>query len=258
MINTLYSRLISWSREREFRKLSKLDRYTPTSISFLGSTLFINDSVTFLHSRTEVFINEGYKFESPSEEPLIIDCGSNIGLSVIYFKKIYPKCKIIAFEPDPDLYKTLVSNIASYKLNDIKAVEAACWTEDGFLSFQKEGAHSGSLTNFWDASKTIQVRTEKLERYVNQPIDLLKMDIEGAEYEVLMSIKPYLKNIRNIVFEYHSSRTSDQKLSDLLDLLKEAGFRYHIKEAFTRKRPLYDRDLLLNMDLQLNVYGVRE
>ena len=84
------------------------------------------------------------------------------------------------------------------------------------------------------------------------------MDIEGAEYEVLMHIKPYLKNIRNIVFEYHSSTFSDQKLAELLNLLKEAGFRYHIKEAFTRRSPLYDKDVMLNMDLQLNVYGVRE
>jgi len=258
MIGQLTNRFISWLKNREFRRVSKLNRFSPFELSFLGHKMLINDNVTFLHSRKEIFIDEAYKFRSDRRDPFILDCGANIGLSVLYFKKEFPGSQIIAFEPDPDLYKILLKNIHSFQLENIQAIEAACWTEEGTLGFQKEGAHSGSLTNFWDESRKIQVRSVNLGKYLNRTVDLLKMDIEGAEYEVLNGIRQSLRNVKNIVFEYHSSIQSDQKLADILSLLKEAGFRYHIKEAFTRSRPLFDKDVMLNMEMQLNIYGTRE
>ena len=53
-----------------------------------------------LHTYRELFCKEMYQFNSLSDEPVILDCGSNIGLSVLYFKTIYPKAKVWAFEPD--------------------------------------------------------------------------------------------------------------------------------------------------------------
>ena len=49
----------------------------------------------------ETFVNAQYYFESDNDWPTIIDCGSNIGMSVLFFKRLYPQSKIIAFEPDP-------------------------------------------------------------------------------------------------------------------------------------------------------------
>jgi FkbM family methyltransferase len=258
----MLSRLIRfykrWIDQRRINSILRYRRYTPFETSLNGNRITVNDNISFLHSSKEIFVDEAYKFASKAETPFIIDCGANIGLSLLYFKNYYPSSRIIAFEPDPDLFQILEKNIANNNLESVTVIEAACWTDDGTIAFQKEGAHSGSATNFWDKSKQISVRAEKLAKYLEgQEIDLLKMDIEGAEFQVLMSLGPYLSNVKNIVFEYHSANNEDQKLSELLNLLKESGFRYHIKEAFTRRRPLYDSDVMLGMDLQLNVYGKR-
>lgn len=257
MLTRITNRLRRWIQEYPEKKFHALPRFTSFSIPFLGGTVYANDNVSFFHSRKEIFDEEAYKFSSSIESPLVIDAGANIGLSVLYFKKLYPTARIIAFEPDPDLFLTLSKNIKSYGLENVDAVQAACWTTDGQLTFQKEGGHSGSLVNLWDNKNQIGVRAVDFSTYLKQPVELLKMDIEGAETDVLFHIAPYLKNVKNIVFEYHSNVALEQKLGEILLLLKQAGFRYHLKEAFTRNRPLVDRNDMLQMDLQLNVYGYR-
>src|SRR5215213_8336724 len=78
------------ARHLESRRLSKLPRYTKTTTNLLEKPLEIVDASSFFGIYREVFENEIYKFKSASENPLIIDGGSNIGLSVIYLKSLYP------------------------------------------------------------------------------------------------------------------------------------------------------------------------
>jgi hypothetical protein len=59
----------------------------------------------------EIFGWGAYMFKSHSREPVIFDCGSNIGMSVLFFKAVYPHARITAFEPDPGTYKVLNRNI---------------------------------------------------------------------------------------------------------------------------------------------------
>ena len=80
------------------------------------------------------------------------------------------------------------------------------------------------------------------------------MDIEGAENDVIIDCGNDLKRCDYIFVEYHSQERSDQKLHDLLALLANLGFRYHIQDAFVRKRPFVDRNTMVGMDLQLNLY----
>ena len=83
---------------------------------------------------------------------------------------------------------------------------------------------------------------------------MLKMAIEGDENEVLFDCTDELNLCDNIFVEYHSIASKGQKLHDILELFSNMGFRYHIQEAFVRKRPFVDKDLMLGMDLQLNLY----
>lgn len=55
----------------------------------------------------DIFISKEYRFTADNDPPLIFDCGAHIGVSVLYFKKLYPKAKIIAFEPNPVTFKLL-------------------------------------------------------------------------------------------------------------------------------------------------------
>ena len=90
-----------------------------------------------------------------------------------------------------------------------------------------------------------------------EKIDFLKLDIEGAEYEVLQDCQKELRDVQNLFVEYHSPASSEQRLSRILEILSGAGFRYQIHEAFTSPHPFLDRRLAGQMDLQLNISAFR-
>ena len=241
-----------------FSKIRGQKRFVASIVPFLGRHIHIIDNITFLHGKQEIFDNEIYNFKPDDDQPYILDCGANIGLSVIYFKQKFPTSAVIAFEPDPDIYKVLKKNINEYHLVNVNPIEAAVWSSNGKIDFQKEGGFSGSVVNHWDTGNLISVRTIDLREFIDRKIDFLKIDIEGAEFEVVKGIQDKLSFVRNIFIEYHSNVNESQTLHDLLAILQRNGFRYHIKEAFSRKNPFIDNETMLNMDLQLNIFGYRK
>lgn len=241
----------------EVKRLSNLLRYSPTSTTFLNHKMEIVDACTFLAGRNEIFGKGIYEFNSDREDPLIIDCGANIGLSVIYFKQLYPKAKILAFEPDHQIYQALEANVASFELSHITLFQEAVWKEDGVVEFKIEGGFSGRVPKPEDKLNVVKVKARNLKNLLNQPVDFLKVDIEGAEYEVLKACNHSLQNVKNIFIEYHSHISEKQVLNEILSILTENGFRYHIHEAYTHSKPYIHRELMLGMDLQLNLYGYR-
>jgi len=88
---------------------------------------------------------------------------------------------------------------------------------------------------------------------------MLKIDIEGSEYEVLLDSQEYLKNVKNLFIEYHSFYKKEQKLDEVLNIIKKAGFRYYIGPSGTPlHNPLYKRVVELSMDIQLNIFAYRK
>ncbi|MDJ1502180.1 FkbM family methyltransferase [Xanthocytophaga agilis] len=242
----------------EEERLRILPRYIPTTTDFQGSKFKLADAPTFLGGRSEIFEKGIYEFKASSNQPFIIDCGANIGLSVTYFKKLYPDAYIIAFEPDNIICSILQQNINSFGFNTIQVYQEAIWTENGFIEFQVEGGFSGRIPKPGDETRLVKVKSRRLkDLLIDKKVDFLKVDIEGAEYEVLMDCKDVLQNVENIFIEYHSHITESQKLDKILSILSENGFRYHIHEAYTRPRPYVQRELMLGMDLQLDIFGYR-
>src|SRR5882724_4195678 len=83
------------------------------SLNLFDKKIFFCDGREFLYGAKEIFIQEIYKVYLP-DNSLILDCGANIGLSVIYFKKLNPSVKVIAFEPDNANFELLKKNIESF------------------------------------------------------------------------------------------------------------------------------------------------
>jgi hypothetical protein len=84
------------------------------------------------------------------------------------------------------------------------------------------------------------------------------MDIEGAEFMVVKDCEPVLKQIDNIFIEYHSMIDEEQKLDDLLLILKRNGFRYHLSQSFSRNKPFVDINLSCEKtDMAINIYGYK-
>ena len=78
----------------------------------------------------EVFVDQEYKFEGASQSPFIIDCGAHIGLSILYFKSLYPHAQILALQPDPLNLELLAINVQQNNLEDIKVIHSAVGSHD--------------------------------------------------------------------------------------------------------------------------------
>ncbi len=87
---------------------------------------------------------------------------------------------------------------------------------------------------------------------------MLKIDIEGAEYEVLKDCQDSLDSVKNIFVEYHSWNSDNQKLSEILSIFERNNFRYYIEGLTHRKHPFINRGEDKNMDLQINIFGVKK
>jgi FkbM family methyltransferase len=240
--------------------LTRLKHRNLTMTKLKGHTIGITDSFWYLHSLKEIFCDELYRFESNSPTPRIIDCGANIGLSVLYLKTLYPNADITAFEPDPHIFSLLSSNLQAFGVTDVVLENKALWTEDTVLQFSSAGSLGGKLIDNASPPKidTIPVRTAKLTRWLQNRTDFLKLDIEGAEVDVLQSCADVLSNVDNLFVEYHSLPSKPQQLDILISLLRKAGFRIYIKEAWNNLPiPFQRENYTPYYDMQLNIFAYR-
>lgn len=225
-----------------------------------GKSLEFVDGSDFLFLYDEIIRNEIYRFVTNEEEPYIIDGGANIGLSVIYFKRLYPTSKVIAFEPDPDIFKLLQKNCQTFELEGVELLERALWASDDTLGFRKEGSLGGRLAVNETSNADLQVRTQRLRDLLKSKVTLLKLDIEGAETNVLEDCGDALRNVENLFVEYHSFADRPQSLHRLLTLIHKAGFRTHLHVYDPSPQPLFRctiREGTDRVDMNLDIFGYR-
>ncbi|MER3424316.1 MAG: hypothetical protein C4293_14940 [Nitrospiraceae bacterium] len=209
-------------------------RERTNGIMSLGKyTVVINDGWNFYAICKDIFTRRIYHFESCRPAPFILDCGSNIGGAILYYKQVYPQARIIGFEPDPAVFPYLQENVARNGLADIKLVQPALAREESTLTFysdRKSGsflAHNRSCRPM-DGWTTYEVPCVRLRNYLTEPVDFLKMNIEGAEREVLADSEDRLHHVRQMVLEYHHLPGLPRTLHHILALLDSQGFEYLI------------------------------
>ncbi len=241
----------------EMRKLWKTGRYTQMETHLLDSPVLVVDAPTFLPMYHSIFEREIYKFVTSVAAPYILDGGANIGLSVIYFKKLYPNAKLVAFEPDPKIYSVLQKNVKNANLQDVELVNRALWNEETSLWFASEGSDAGRIADDITDAKDCEVKTVRLRDYLDRPIDFLKLDIEGAETVVMEDCHDKLGDIQRIFVEYHSFEGRPQALDTMLTILKDGGFRVHVHADNPSHQPFTEQKLTAGMDLQLDIFAYR-
>jgi FkbM family methyltransferase len=226
--------------------------------AMLNGVVHYANAQELLHALKEIFIDEIYKIGLPVA-PYIIDCGANIGLSVIYLKQHYPRSTILAFEPDQNNFKLLQQNTVSFHLTNVQLEQKAVWKEHTTISFANEGSMSSRIEQSPFASDNTVVAV-RLRDYLDRKIDFLKIDIEGAEYEVLKDIEPNLHFVQNMFLEYHGSFSQNSELVEMLRILNQTGFGFYIKEATTvYAYPFLFAQLQnkIQYDIQLNIFCFR-
>lgn len=249
-------RLIRYQRSN-FETLKHGERYVEKFVSVEGKSFVISDTVSFYKSYREIFIDHIYQFVTEKRYPRIIDCGSNHGLSVLYLKKLYPEARITGVEADPAIFEKLTINLRKHNFADVELVNKAVCNQDGTVDFFTEGADSGRIGHAPSGGGKVSVETISLDELIGEQVDFLKMDIEGAEIDVICSSQK-LDLVDRLFVEYHSFTGKEQELGRLLEKLRLSGFRYYIQEQYCAQNPLVRAGNHLGMDLQLNIFAIRE
>lgn len=244
------------SKHFEIKRISKLDRYKTFYTKILNKQIGCHDSKSFIGQYREIFEREIYKFETPDDEPYIIDCGANIGLSTIYLKLKFPCAKVVAFEPDPLVYKLLCKNIESFNLGNVVLINKGVASANDKVHFFGKGDVGGRIVSEEAQGKCIEIDTVSLKGYLDQKVHLLKIDIEGAEYEVMEDIKGHLSGVERIFIEYHSNIKQAQRLDSILKILKDSGFRYFIENTTIKGKHPFTEDFKgIKYDNLVNIFG---
>lgn len=168
----------------------------------LEHPLHLRAGTSDLYMFEEVFIDGEYAIASELDPKLIIDVGANVGFASVYFANRYPKARIISIEPDPSNVEVLRRNIAPYR--NVEAVQAAVWFESTTLGLDDRGDKSGIQVRA-DATGGVRAMTiEEVLAMAGTPrIDILKLDIEGAEKELFEHDPSWLGNVGVLMIELH-------------------------------------------------------
>jgi len=208
----------------------------------------------------EIFINLSYLCYMETDSPVIFDIGSNIGITTLFFKKLYPDSKIYCFEPDPDTFSYLEKNIKGNNLKDVFTMNAGLSDYHGSAILYVPSWSSGSSSVYQEkvdiekgfADEILSVEKSVREKRVDlircsqfieeqgiKHIDLMKIDAEGAEERIIEDLKPLLNMIDLLIFEYHYAKEfiPRDSLGHIISNLEKAEFIVFLEPVWMVKKP---------------------
>ncbi len=166
---------------------------------------------------TDIFLLNNISLNS------FLDLGSNIGLTTLYVKKIFPNCEVLALEPDEQNFSMINRNVKANDLNNTRVIKGGvgkkdCYLQDdGGIRNKKEWAHSytevDSPTNIVSYSMS-----SLMKKFPNEEVDFLKIDVEGAEKEIFSDDADigFLSNVKVIALEIHDEFDVRNKIYEIL------------------------------------------
>ncbi len=189
-------------------------------------------------SLSDIYLNREYfkhPLYIPREGDVIVDCGAFVGLYSILVSKICKNnCRIIAIEPAPTTFKLLQENIKLNNVKNIKAFNVALANHEGRMEFlvpKVSTAVSGASTFYQNHLNALNVRdyfkitvnVTTLDNLINNEkldhVDILKVDVEGAEILVLEGAKNLLRNkkISKLIIEIHKTINEPCKIINIIN-----------------------------------------
>jgi FkbM family methyltransferase len=232
------------SKSLSFVKDLKDKSHKINSIIWNGKEVFYRTSSSDMILIYEILLQSKYKSEYffPNElnPKVILDIGGNIGITAIYLACLFPDAKIYTFEPLPDNFEILKKNIQNY--NNIEAFNFGLGSKNGsfkvYLSNDPE--NFGGISFYPDpvgnkSNSFITCEVKNINKVLNtlriQSIDLIKIDTEGAEYDILMALqKKILKNTSWITGELHGNKDFE-----LLNYLNDFGFSISLNKQIDNR-----------------------
>jgi FkbM family methyltransferase len=202
----------------------------------------------------EIFAGGGYEEITLPERAFVIDAGANVGLFSFLVKQSRPDAQIHAFEPMPDTLRALRANIAHHRLEGIEVEDCALGSaREERARFTYYPGLPGNSTRYPEekdlqkqalaavlppeeielqyTGRTVDVRVERLSSFLkpDRVIDLLKVDVEGAELEVLHGVDDaHWGLVRQVVLEVQDL---DDRLARVCDLVRRQGLRPQVRPS---------------------------
>lgn len=207
----------------------------PGSVDILGARIDYPNQTHALFLVHEVFVQGAYDFAAAAPAPRIIDCGANIGFSIFFFKARHPDCTITAFEPHPATFALLRSNLERSGIQGVEIRQLAVAEEEGSVALvcpeDDPGSLSASISAGWTDGRPIPVSAVRLSSVIDGPVDLLKLDVEGAEYGVVRDLVETgaIAHVREAIIEFHEAPDEPRGAAGLRQLLETAGMVVHVQ-----------------------------
>jgi FkbM family methyltransferase len=181
----------------------------PVSISGVEFPVYIRLRTTDVSLLSEMLHGAEYDLDLPSSPRVIVDAGANIGLTSIFYANKYPQARVLAIEPELSNFKMLKKNTALYA--NITCIRAALWKNDTTVTIADSGlGHWGfQAVEEKDSGQAGSCQVEAISvdslmaRFAVGYIDLLRVDIEGAEQEVFENASRWIDNVGVIAIELH-------------------------------------------------------
>jgi FkbM family methyltransferase len=200
--------------------------------------------IRLLQTFKEIFMDECYMAGMEYDiapNSTIIDIGANAGYFTLFAASAFPQAKLFSFEPVPVNYAQLKHHRDLNSTREIKCFPQAAAGHSGEidLTFDTTDSFTTSATMFAskeDKGESLSVPCVTLKEIMDEnaieKCDLLKMDCEGAEYDILYNCPPnYLRRIDQIAMEVHRGWQKNQTIEAMEAFLRKQGF-------LTRRKPV--------------------
>lgn len=234
--------------EQQKRLLANLPTELPDgdlALSLNGLRITVEGiaAIASLEVFEEVFHRDNHFLDErfiPRGKEAIVDLGANLGFYALHVKQRAPECRLLCVEPNPGVYRLLKENLANNGFGDVMCEERAVGLTPGRVMFDFlpdvpsiSGSGLRSVPRKWLDSRRVrscevQVITlqEIDERFGESRIDILKIDVEGAEMEILGVGSSLYDKTAKVVVERHSVGDRDR----IMAMMKAKGFELSLEE----------------------------
>jgi FkbM family methyltransferase len=226
-----------------------------------GTAFYVSSTPDAQFIYAEIFREGCYDHVELPEQPFVVDVGAHLGMFSVYVKRRRPQARVLAFEPSPATVELLRRNVALHGLDQVVIADVALGArQESGVTFTYYPIAPGNSTRYpheKERQKQVMARTlpakvvervhqgleisvevERLSTFlVSEPsVDLLKIDVEGAELEVLQGIDdPHWPLIGQVLLEVQDL---DGRLAAVCELLQRHGLT-----ASARLAPMADPDI---------------
>ena len=221
--------IIDGIKRRIFRRviLRELERGQVTDAAGSASLNGYDINMTYpnrniwIHQVQEIIFQDCYSVWKLPQNPVVVDCGANIGMFTLNVFRIRPNANVLAIEPDEDNLQHLQNNIRNINKNQLEVLPVALGgrSEKAYLSGSDSDAKN---LNYNGSGDIVDVVT--LSSLLKGRIDLLKLDVEGSELDVLHGASSTLENVDRIFCEYHDFADKKMNISEVLTVIQHHGF----------------------------------